>query len=237
MDLIEETLTGKSVGKILDVATSGGNFIDHLIKDLADYDEVIGIDITDKDFDKAREEYNNRQVTFVRMDAAHMTFNDDTFDIVGMSAGIHHLENINKVLSEMKRVLKPGGWFIIQEMFHDNQTEKQLSDVYNHHWSAKISRLLGESHNPTLKKQEIIDLAVSLGLKNINTGEFNCRKCDPEKDGKMERELEDIDKQLEKIKDYPEYEELKEEGELVRRYIKRHGYACATQLNLVANKY
>jgi SAM-dependent methyltransferase len=236
MDLIEKTLTGKSVGKILDVATCGGNFIDSLIKNLADYDEVVGIDINDKDFDEGREEYKDKPVTFVIMDATNMEYKDDTFDIVGMSAGIHHLKNIDSVLSEMKRVLKPGGWFIIQEMFHDNQTEKQMSDVYNHHWSAKISRLLGRTHNPTLKKQEIIDLAVNLGLKNIKTGEYHCTKCDPEKDGKMEDEIKDIDKQLDEVKDFPEYEELKKEGEFVRQYIKKHGYDCATQLHLIATK-
>ena len=236
MDLIEETLSGKSVGKILDVATSSGNFIDHLIKELADFAEVIGIDITDEHFEEGREEYKDKPVTFAVMDAADMDFDDNSFDIVGISAGLHHLENINAVLLEMKRVLKPGGWFIIQEMFRDNQTEKQMSDVYNHHWSAKIGRILGKSHNDTLKKHEIIDFAVNLGLRNIKTGEFLCTKCDPEKDGKMQREIEDIDKQLDKVKDHPEFDNLKEEGEFIRQYILKHGYACATQLNLVAVK-
>ncbi len=236
MSLRKTTLTGKSGGKILDVATSSGNLIEELIELLDNFDEVVGIDISDEHFDKAREKFKDKPVTFLKMDATRMEFEDDTFDIVAMSAGLHHLEDIDCVLSEMKRVLKPGGWFLIREMFHDHQTEKQMSDVYNHHWSAKVSRLLGESHNSTLKKQEIIDLVANLGLRNFETREFICTKCDPEKDGKMEDELKDIDKQLDKVKDRPEYEELREEGEFIRQYIKKHGYACATQLDVVGVK-
>jgi SAM-dependent methyltransferase len=153
-----------------------------------------------------------------------------------MCAGFHHLPEIEPVLYEMKRVLKPGGLFIVREMFCDHQSKKQLSDVYNHHWSAKIGRLTGKSHNSTLKRQEIIDLIESLDLKEYKTKNYTCHECDPEKDGKMQDELDDIDKQLAKVEGHPQYDELKEEGELIRQRILKNGFACATELDVIGIK-
>jgi len=236
MDILEKKLRTLSGGKILDVATGDGSFIRKLIDAFKDYDEAIGVDISDKHFEEARKDFKKDRVSFRKTDGADLPFDDDSFDAVAISAGLHHLPDIISVLLEMKRVLKPGGRFIVREMFCDNQSEKQLSDVYMHHWGAKISRIEGESHNPTMKKQEIIDLIDSLGLKEYETGEYFCRDCDPEKDGKMEQELADIDNELAKVEGHPDYDSLKEEGEQVRQWILKNGYACATNLDVVGVK-
>jgi ubiquinone/menaquinone biosynthesis C-methylase UbiE len=235
--LIERKLAKLSGGRILDVATGDGGFIGKLIDAFADYDEAIGVDITDKNFEEAEKKFEKDRVSFMKADAADLhLFNDDSFDTVSIAAGLHHLPDIQAVIREMKRVLKPGGILIIREMFCDNLKEKQLSDVYLHHWSAKIDRLLGISHNSTLKKQEIIDIVENLGLTAYEAGEYNCRDCDPEKDGKMERELKDIDKDVAKVKGLPQYEELKTEGEQIRQRILINGYACATMLDVIGIK-
>jgi len=237
MNLIEKKLAKLSGGKILDVATGDGGFIRKLIEAFEDYKEVIGIDITDKDFEKAGKNFEKDRVNFATMDAANLlSINDNSFDTVSICAGFHHLPDIQAVVDEMKRVLRPGGLFIVREMFCDNQSEKQLSHVDLHHWVAKIDRLQGISHNPTLTKQGIIDIIDGLGLKAYETGEYVCRDCDPEKDGKMQRELEEIDKDLAKAEGYPEYEELKVEGEQIRQRILKNGYACATMLDVIGIK-
>lgn len=235
--LIETRLAKLSGGKILDVATGDGEFIQRLLKIFADYDNAIGVDITDKHFEKAREKFAKDRVRFMKADAADLkSFKDDSFDTVAMAAGLHHLPDINAVVREMVRVLKPGGFIIIREMFCDNLSDKQKSSDSLHHWAAKIDRLLGISHNPTLKKQEIIDIVEGLNLSSYESGEYNCHECDPEKDGKMERELEEIDKTVARAEGLPEYEELKAEGEQIRRYILKNGFACATMLDVIGIK-
>jgi ubiquinone/menaquinone biosynthesis C-methylase UbiE len=234
--MLEEKLGELAGGKMLDMATGDGGFIRKLIDAFRDYDEVIAIDISDKHFEEARKDFEKDRVDFRKMDGASLPYADDSFDTVAMSAGLHHLPDIMSILFEMKRVLKPGGFFIVREMFCDHQSEKQLSDVYLHHWAAKISRIEGESHNPTLKKQEIQELIDSLGLKEYETGEYICRDCDPEKDGKMERELADIDKDLVKVEGHPQYDSLKDEGEQIRQRILKNGFACATNLDVIGIK-
>jgi len=234
--MLEKKLGKLSGGKILDVATGSGGFIRKLIDAFKNYDEVIGIDVSDKQFEEGQNDFEKDRVSFRKTDGAKLPYDDDTFDTVAICAGLHHLPEIKSVLLEMKRVLKPGGRFIVREMFCDNQSEKQLSDVYLHHWAAKISRIEGKSHNPTLKRQQIIDLIDGLGLQEYETGEFICHECDPEKDGKMERELADIDKELAKVEGHPQYDSLKEEGERIRQRILKNGYACATNLDIIGIK-
>jgi ubiquinone/menaquinone biosynthesis C-methylase UbiE len=236
MNLLKIRLGAASGGKILDVATEGGDFIRRLIDAFNDYSDAIGIDICDEHFKEARKDFKGARVSFRKMDGVDLLFEDETFDTVSISTGLHHLAEIMPVLLEMKRVLKSGGRFIIREQFRDFQSKKQLSDVYQHHWGAKIDRIEGKTHNPTLKKKEIIDIVENLDLTNYEAQEYICRECDPEKDGKVESTLASMDEDLARISGHPQYERLKKEGERIRKRIRNIGFACATHLDIIGIK-
>ncbi len=51
---------------------------------------------------------------FHLMDAHHLSFDDETFDVVFGCGILHHLE-LKRALMEAKRVLKPGGVFFFRE--------------------------------------------------------------------------------------------------------------------------
>lgn len=53
----------------------------------------------------------------VKMDIHHMPFQDQTFNVVLCNHVLEHVENDSKALSEINRVLKPGGWAILQVPF------------------------------------------------------------------------------------------------------------------------
>jgi ubiquinone/menaquinone biosynthesis C-methylase UbiE len=236
MQFLDQKLGTESGGIILDVATQDGEFIRKLINAFKNYDKAIGIDISGEKFNGAKEEFKGDRVSFKVMDGGNLLFANDSFDTVSMSAGLHHLSDINAVLDEMKRVLKPGGFFIIREQFCDNQTEKQMSDVLLHHWGAKIGRMIGKTHNSTLKKHEIIKIVEKLNLGDFEVQEYVCRECDPEKDGKMTDELASIDEELSKIENHPGYDELRKEGEQLRQRIMKTGFACATHLDIIGRQ-
>jgi len=236
MHFLDQKLGGISGGKILDVATQDGEFIRKLLNAFKNYDEAIGIDVSEKQFIKAKEDFKGDRVSFKMMDGGSLLFADEAFDTVSICCGLHHLPDVRAVLGEMKRVLKPEGLFIIREQFCDNQTDKQMSDVLLHHWCAKISRMIGETHNSTFEKHEIIEFIEKINLSDFETQEYFCRECDPEKDGKMADELADIDKELSKIEKYPGYDELKKEGEKIRHHIMTNGFACATFLDIIGFK-
>lgn len=50
----------------------------------------------------------------VKMDVHDIPFEDHTFDVVFCNHVMEHVENDLKAMGEIYRVLKPGGWAIIQ---------------------------------------------------------------------------------------------------------------------------
>ena len=138
-------------GKVLDVCTGKGAFIETLMKTLNSFDSFVGVDIDQDDLTKARERFMGQPVQFLMMDATNLQFDDASFDTVCIANSLHHLDDIPRVLAEMNRVLKPGGHFIVEEMYQDGeQSEAQRTDILEHHWTAKIDRLQGISHKETL---------------------------------------------------------------------------------------
>ncbi|MHA1930637.1 MAG: serine hydrolase [Candidatus Thorarchaeota archaeon] len=152
-----------SGGDILDVGTQDGDFIKVLMKVLRDYDSFTGIDISEDDVKEGETQFKKDPVHFKVMNAEEMTFHDDQFDTVCISYSIHHLENIDGVLSEMYRVLKPGGYFIIQELYSDGeQTTAQFVDKLVHNLNIRIDTLLGIPHFESLTREQLRNAAKEL---------------------------------------------------------------------------
>ena len=57
--------------------------------------------------------------TILQMDAEHMEFGDGAFDLIWSWGVIHHSSNTRQVLSEIHRVLRPGGRAVIM-VYHRN---------------------------------------------------------------------------------------------------------------------
>ncbi len=159
------TLNEISGGKVLDIATGEGNFIKTLMKTLSSYDTFTAIEISEEELEKAKKVLKDIPVRFFQMNAEKMEFQKNEFDTVCLSHSLHHLENIEQVLAEMLRVLKPNGNFILQECYSDGeQTETQMTDILIHHWDGFIDRKKGTTHNETLTKQKISDYVEKLTL-------------------------------------------------------------------------
>lgn len=103
---------------ILDIATGTGDLaIKFAEKTLAT--NIIGLDLSEGMLSKAKEKAKNtdlnNKVKFIKGDSEALPFNDDMFDAITVSFGIRNFENLEKGLSEIYRVLKPNGLFIILE--------------------------------------------------------------------------------------------------------------------------
>jgi len=248
---IAERLRSISGGKVLDVATGNGGFIDTLMKALKDYDCFVGIDSSKKEVESARKRFEGQPVEIMEMNAEAMEFENGSFDTVCISFSLHHLGEIDKVLAEMKRVLKSGGYFIVQEPFCDGeQTEAQKTDILQHHWDAEIDSLLGVTHNKTLTKQKIVDLVGRLKLKKVEVFEsthyVKCLFCedkfeceDPKNEKIIKQSIKEIDDNLRRLTEYPDLKtrnRLKEEGEKLKERINKFGIAEASHLFFIGKK-
>ncbi|MFW9906175.1 MAG: class I SAM-dependent methyltransferase, partial [Candidatus Thorarchaeota archaeon] len=195
--------------------------------------------------------FKNKPVEFIEMNAESLNFDSHYFDTVAISHSLHHLTNVDKVLTEMKRVLKPNGYFIIQESFRDGiQTEAQMTEIDQHHWGSKIDNLLNEPHNFTFQKSELNKIVAKLDLRELTAVEsthyVKCLFCDdkfdcedPKNEGIINiiiKEINDDLKRLSKLKKHPDYEKLKEEGENLKKRVKSTGSASASHLFFIGKK-
>jgi demethylmenaquinone methyltransferase/2-methoxy-6-polyprenyl-1,4-benzoquinol methylase len=74
-------------------------------------------------------------------DAAALPFPDRSADAITISFGIRNVVEIDRALSEFRRVLKPGGRFACLEFSH--MTHRVLQDAYDQ-YSFKVIPWLGE---------------------------------------------------------------------------------------------
>jgi phosphatidylethanolamine/phosphatidyl-N-methylethanolamine N-methyltransferase len=82
--------------------------------------QITGIDLSSSMLDKARERVAReglRHVRLFEMDAARLTFADDSFDIVYAPYLVSVVPDPIQVAREMKRVCRPGGTIIILNHF------------------------------------------------------------------------------------------------------------------------
>lgn len=89
---------------VLDLCCGHGNAADALIQAGA---TVFGLDFSAAML--ARAQRRVPEATFLEGDAGSLPFEDDHFDAVVCNVGFGHLPDPDKVLSEIARVLRPGG--------------------------------------------------------------------------------------------------------------------------------
>jgi len=96
--------------KVLDVAAGTGVSSEPFADAGVD---VIAADLSEGMLDVGRR--RRPDMTFVQADVTALPFDDETFDAVTMSYGLRNVANYPKALSEIYRVLKPGGRIVILE--------------------------------------------------------------------------------------------------------------------------
>jgi ubiquinone/menaquinone biosynthesis C-methylase UbiE len=235
-DIFKQTLGHIGGGRVLDVATQEGGFVRILAESLKCYKEIVGVDINEQAIGAARSTFDQEDIQFIRMDAERMGWEDESFNMVCISASLHHLTSVPPVLTEMKRVLGHGGRFIIAEMHRDGQTEAQLTVVYLHHWIAEVDSALGSVHNSTLARQEFVDYVKGLGLRNVECYDFSDADSDPMDETRIEQLESLIEKNMQRLEGDSSYRDLERRGEELRRRLYEIGAQREPVLVIIGEK-
>jgi len=121
--------------KVLDIATGTGDLAIELYKRLRPT-QIIGADISEGMMEigrrKVAEAGYSDVISFEWQDSMSLTYDSDTFNAVTAAFGVRNFEDIEKGISEMFRVLKPGGVIMILELTTpEHFPMKQLFNIYS----------------------------------------------------------------------------------------------------------
>lgn len=137
--------------QILDVATGTGDFAFEALQ-LLNPDKITGVDISRGMLDVAEEKIKKRGLEHkfeVKLgDSEKLLFDDNTFDAVTVAYGVRNFENLEKGLSDMFRVLKPGGKAVILEFSKPRVFPiKQLYNFYFHYITPAIGKVFSKDNS------------------------------------------------------------------------------------------
>jgi len=224
----------KDNSKILDVGTGNGNFIT-LITQLTDkFCEIIGIDLNNASIEGCKKHFEDERINFFKMDALSMEFEDNSFDFVCLSNSLHHLKDIKASLSEMERVLKPGGALVFCEMINNNLDKRQKSHVLLHHFAAEIDRERGNFHEETFSNKQILEILKEKSSLSIKDA-WDLTYPKNEKNSKEEIEWlhKTLDRIMESVKESDNFDYFEKKAEKIKLYIGKYGFDSATSLIVV----
>ena len=135
-------LMPKQPKKVLDIATGTGDLAIELAKTNAG--EIIGVDISPGMLKIGIEKVKNRKFSQkIKMeigDSEQLAYPDDYFDAATVAFGVRNFENLDKGLSEILRVLRPGGDLIVLET---SVPQKFPMRQFYHFYTHQIMPTLG----------------------------------------------------------------------------------------------
>lgn len=143
-------LTSYQPKLILDIATGTGDFAIAAaqIKDT----KVIGIDISEGMLEVGRRKLKKKKLTgtieLLKADSENIPFENEKFDAAIVGFGVRNFENLKEGLTEIYRVLKPGGVFYILEFSKPVKSPyKQIYHFYFTNILPFIGRIVSKSSN------------------------------------------------------------------------------------------
>jgi demethylmenaquinone methyltransferase/2-methoxy-6-polyprenyl-1,4-benzoquinol methylase len=117
---------------ILDLASGTGDLIKLYHKKIGNSGRIVSSDINEAMLDEGKRNLINSGVLgveFVQANAEKLPFEDNSFDLVSIAFGLRNVTDKDKALSEMCRVLKPGGVLIVLEF--SKTTNPVLEKIYD----------------------------------------------------------------------------------------------------------
>lgn len=164
---------------VLDVATGTAD-VAIMTYNLLHPKKIIGIDISEGMLELGRKKIEKlalqKQIELYTGDSEIINYPDNTFDAVTVAFGVRNFENLENGLSEMHRVLKPGGKLVILEFSKPKQ--KGFKSIYKLYMNIvapgagkiftknkEAYQYLNQSVQAFPEREEFMKIMVKTGLK------------------------------------------------------------------------
>ena len=129
-------LIEKARGRVIELGVGTGLNLPFYREDL----EVVGIDVSEGMLKKARKKKSKSRVKLAKADACSLPFPDKSFDTAVSTFFLCVVPEKGKVLSEVRRVLKPDGLILAMEC---SPPKNPVFRAFSRGLSALTSRLTG----------------------------------------------------------------------------------------------
>jgi demethylmenaquinone methyltransferase/2-methoxy-6-polyprenyl-1,4-benzoquinol methylase len=137
--------------KILDVATGTAD-VAIMASGILKPEKIIGIDISDGMLEIGRQKIAKQElngiIELLNGDSETINFGDATFDAVTVAFGVRNFQHLEKGLSEIKRVLKPGGKLVVLEFSQPKMpVVKSIYNLYMKVICPNVGKLFSKNRN------------------------------------------------------------------------------------------
>jgi demethylmenaquinone methyltransferase/2-methoxy-6-polyprenyl-1,4-benzoquinol methylase len=169
---------------ILDIATGTGDLLLTMCEKCPRISTAIGVDMAEKMLLLGQEKVNktpfSKLISLQQADGSSLPFEAESFDAVSIAFGIRNIVLRKKALSEMERVIKPGGCALILEFsLPQNKIIRFFYLLYFRHILPRIGALISGHHNAYsylnnsvenfIKPELFIAELKAVGFKDVNT--------------------------------------------------------------------
>ena len=128
-----QELIGEVSGNVLEIGSGGGVNFNYYKKEL-----ISKLTILDLKFNKSIKSHKlNKEmdINYLIANAEELPFKDNTFDSVVITLTLCAIENQEKALKEVYRVLKPGGkLYFIEHVIPEEQHYVKIANCFNSTW-------------------------------------------------------------------------------------------------------
>ncbi|MCH7641193.1 class I SAM-dependent methyltransferase [Patescibacteria group bacterium] len=146
-------------GKILDIGCADGTFTKFILEK-SKAEQIIGIDALKSSVKWAKEHWKSKKMKFLVEDAHKLNFKSGSFDAVFALEVLEHVFEPVKVLKEIKRVVKVGGYAILLV-----PTESLLFRIVWFIWGFYRGKIWKETHIHAYRNDYLVKLSEQVGFK------------------------------------------------------------------------
>lgn len=161
-------------GGMLDIGTGPGHIPLLICQRLPDAGQIVGVDPSQAMLDIAQRHLDLSphidQVTYQQADARQLPFDDESFDTVFSNTILHHIDDPRPVLREAWRVLRPGGCFLVRDLFRPDSHDQVEQLVAQHAGDAsqQQQQLFRQSLIAALTPDELQAMVDELKLPRVS---------------------------------------------------------------------
>ena len=139
---------------VLEIGCGTGNG-SKLIKEYFEAKRIYATDLDKRMIDIAKKNNNDKSISFKVQNATKLKYKSNYFDAVFDLGVIHHIPNWEDCLNELKRVLKPKGQLIIEDL---------SIETFSTPFGKLMKKSLDHPYNSMHKEDEFVDYLKKIGF-------------------------------------------------------------------------